>query len=292
MARMKKVGFLNSASLKELALPIAAFRNGMKQAGADKKTAQVTYKFAKHDLEKLPELAQDLVESGIDILAATGGIAAAQAAVDAVRASGKPIRVVFVAGFDPSNMSLPGGPAIGIHTDSSKALPERLKLAEELLGNRPMAMLVRKDTTVGDSERSTFARIQSGDVHEAGSDKELRAAFKAAGREREAVIVSADPFYTSNRQQVVRLAKSNKVPAIYAWREFVEAGGLISFGCDLSKAYRQAGVYVGRMLADPNYRPSVPALKGFDIAINLKTAKALKIQVPDDLLARADHIVG
>lgn len=292
MAKMKQVGFLNSASLQELALPIGAFRSGMKQAGPDKKSVQVTYRYAHNDLQKLPGLARGLVEAGVDVLAATGGIAAAQAAVDAVRASGKSIRVVFVAGFDPTDINLPGGPATGIHTETTDALPERLKLADELLGSKAMAMLVRPKTAVGDSECATF-RIQksNGAVRQAASGKELRAEFKAAGKERQALIVSADPFYTSNRQQVVRLAKANKVPAVYAWREFVEAGGLMSFGPNLSNAYRQAGVYVGRMLVDANYRPSVPELKCFDIAINLKTAKALKIPVPVELLARANHVV-
>src|SRR5262245_22968119 len=123
-ATMKKVGFLNSASSKELAAPVAAFQQGLKQAGfVDKKNVQVINQYAKHNLGALPQLADKLIKAGVDVLAATGGLASAQAAVDAVRKSGKPIRVVYVAGFDPDNVDLPGGRAAGVRTSTSDHLP-------------------------------------------------------------------------------------------------------------------------------------------------------------------------
>jgi putative ABC transport system substrate-binding protein len=290
---MKKIGFLNSASSKELAAPVAAFHQGLKQAGfVDKRNAQVINQYAKHDLKALPRLADKLIDAGVDVLAATGGVASAQAAVDAVRKSGKPIRVVYVAGFDPDNVDLPGGKATGVRTSTTDRLSERLKFASKLLGGKRLAMLVRANTAVGASEKSHFAkRGGEAPILEAETLKDLKARFAEAKSKDLALVFSADSFFTSNRKQIVALAKAQNVPAVYAFRDFVDAGGLMSFGPNLSNAYRQAGVLVGQILGDARARPTVPENDCFEIAINLKAAKAHGIDA-GELLAHANHVVG
>jgi putative ABC transport system substrate-binding protein len=291
-ANVKKVGFLNSASAKDLSVPIAAFHQGLKQAGyTDQKNVQVIVQFAKHDLKALPRLADKLVQADVNVLAATGGLAAAQAAVDAVNKSGKPTRVVYVASMDPNNTSLPGGKAAGVRTSTTDCLTERLSIAARLLGDARLAILVRRNTAVGDSEKTHFAKRSSGTpVLEADSIEELAARFSEAKTKHLAVVVSADPFFTSNRKKVVALAKQHQVPAVYAFREFVDAGGLMSFGPNLSNAYRQAGVLAGQMLGDARSDSPEPDRSCFEISINLKTAKALGVDA-GKLLAHAHHVV-
>lgn len=295
-AATKTLGFLNSTSSKELEKPVAAFHRGMNSAGfTEGKNVKVAYQWAKHDLTRLPDMARKLVEQGVDVLAATGGIAPAQAAVAAAKNAGKPIRVVFVAGFDPVKIDLvdslkqPTGHATGVNTSTTEMLPERLRLAARLLGGKTIAMLIKPETVVG---RLEAEKAQGAPVLKAGTTAELKTRFAEAKKEGYAVLVGADAFFTSNRKQIVELAKKHEVPTVYPWREYVELGGLMSYGPSLTNAYRQAGVYVGRILDDPSWvNPAVLAPNCFELVINLKAAKALNIQVPHDLLTRADHTI-
>jgi len=300
MARQKEgtktLGFLNSASSKELADPVAAFHAGMKQVGFVKdKNVKVIYQWAKHDLNRLPDLARKLVDAGVDVLAATGGIASAQAAVQAAAKTTKPIRVVFVGGFDPvgaklvDNLRRPSGNATGVSTSTTESLPDRLRLANELLGATKVAVLIKPNTLIGQLEMQKAAGAP---VLEASTDKELKAAFAEAKKAGYAILVGADAFFTSRRKQIVALAKAHGVPAIYPFRQYVDAGGLMSYGPSLTNAYRQAGVYVGQILGDPKI-PNPPVLEPtcFEHTINLKTANVLKLSVPHALLARANHVI-
>jgi len=291
---MKRLGFLNSASSKELAGPLAAFHRGMKQAGfVEGKNVEITYKWAKHDLARLPEFAAKLVEAGVDVLAATGGLASAQAAVEAAKNS--PVRVVFVGGFDPVKAKLvddlerPSGNATGISTSSTESLPHRLKLAKELLSERKVAVLIKPNTVVGRLEQQA---ANGAPVLAASTESELKARFAEAKKAGYAVLVGADAFFTSKRKQIVALAKQQGVPAIYPWREYVEIGGLMSYGPSLTNAYRQAGLYVGKILGDGNCaNPPVLQPTCFEHIINLKAAKALGLTVPGAALSRASHVI-
>ena len=296
-ATMKKLGFLNSASSKELQDPVAAFHRGMNQVGyVEDENVQVTYQWARHDLSKLPELARKLVDAGVDVLAATGGLASSQAAVEAAKKADKAVRVVFVGGFDPvqaklvDNLTRPRGNATGVNTSTTESLPDRIKLAKELLGaETKIALLVKPNTLVGSLESQKASGVP---VLAASTDDEIKARFADAKRAGYTVIVGADAYFTSKRRLIVAQAKENGVAAIYPWREYVEAGGLMSFGPSLTNAYRQAGVYVGHILDDPSIaNPPVLQPTSVEHAINLKTAKALAINVPSGLLARAALVV-
>ncbi len=291
----RKVGFLNSATSTELAVPVAAFLRGMKQAGLEKKDVEVTYKFAKHRLGDLPDLAKRLVKADVEVLAATGGIASAEAAVAAVQAANMPIRIVYISGDDPAanRMLASSGNTTGVNTATTEHLPERLERARELLGsNKQIVILVRPNTKVGNLELSELKKLdKSFSTVAADSDDQLEARFREAKNKGQALLVSSDPFFTSRRKKIVRLAKENKVPAIYAWREYVDAGGLMSFGSNLSNAYRQAGVYVGQILGDASYQPAALKQSNYELAINVKAAAALDIKVSRELLARADYVL-
>jgi putative ABC transport system substrate-binding protein len=293
---MKRLGFLNSASSDELDEPVEQFHRGMKQAGFVKdKNVEIVDRWADHKLEDLPKLAGQLLDQGVDVLAATGGLAAAQAAVDTVKKARKPIRIVFVGGFDPVKSKLvkklnePKGNVTGVNTTTTESLPQRLKLARELLGKTPIDLLVRAKAVVGLLERKKSGKIP---VLEASSIDQLGQRFEDAKKNGHALVLSSDPFFTTRAREIAQMAAETRVPAVYAWRVYVDAGGLMSYGPSLPNAYRQAGVYVGHILADaksPN--PPVIQLICAELAINLSTADDLGIQVSRQLLARADHVV-
>src|SRR5262245_36385410 len=286
----KKLGFLSSGSFKELEKPVTAFHRGMKDAGfVENKNVKITYQWANHDLERLPELAHKLVESGVDVIAATGGIAAAQAAVNATRnaSATKQVRVVFVCGSNPVGAN---GNVTGVTTSTAESLPDRLKLLEKMVNNKKVVALLTNPT-------SAFARQETqkggaAPILEASSDAELKQRFAEAKQRGYAVLVGADTFFTCRRDRIIALARQSKVPTAYAFRDYVDADGLMSYGPSLTNAYRQAGLYVAKILGDET-DVDLPVLSPncFELVINLKTARALKIDVPLDLLARADHVI-
>jgi ABC-type uncharacterized transport system substrate-binding protein len=291
----KKLGFLSSASPNELKKPMAAFHRGLKHAGfVEGRNVGISYQWAKHDLARLPELAEKLVKAGVDVIAATGGIAAAQAAVNAARnaPAGKPVRVVFVGGFNlVDNPTRPSGHATGVSTSTAESLPERVQLLEKLVnGKNVVALLSKPDTVFGRREAQA-----AGDApkHAASSKAELKKRFADAKQNRHAVVVGADAFFTANRDQIVGLAKQFKVPTAYAFREYVDAGGLMSYGPSLTNSYRRVGLYAGELL-DGGKCADLCVLEPnrFELVINFRTAKALDIDVPVELLARADDVVG
>ena len=293
---MKKLGFLSSASSsRELANPVAAFHSGMKSGGfVEGENVKVTYQWAKHDSSQLPDLARKPVDAEVDVLAATGGLASAQAAVEAAKKSTKRIRVVFVGGFDPvqaklvDNVDRPSGDATGVTTSTTECLPERLQLAKKLLGETTVAVLVKPNTVLGQLEAQKAGEAP---VLKASTENELKARFAEAKKKGYAVLVGADAFFTSKRKKIVALAKQHGVPAIYPWREYVKAGGLMSYGPSLANAYRRAGVYVGQILDNPDCANPPVIHPHLEYAINLKTAKALGVKFPHDLLARATSVI-
>jgi putative ABC transport system substrate-binding protein len=290
----KKVGFLNSASLKELDKPVAAFHRGMKELGfVEGQNVEITYQWAKHDLARLPDMARKLVDAGVDVIAATGGIVSAQAAVDAAGngSAAKPARVVFVGAFNPDNLARSSGNATGVTTSTAESLPERLRLLEELVNHeKVVALLIRPNTVLAQREAKNGGGAPQ---LEARTEAELKQAFAEAKRLGYALLVGADAFFTSKRNRIVTLAEQFEVPTAYAFREFVDSGGLMSYGPSLANCYRQAGLYVGAILGDDK-RGNLPILqsKHLELVINLKAARALHIDVPLELLARADHVIG
>jgi putative ABC transport system substrate-binding protein len=293
------VGFLNSGSRTAFARPLAAFRQGLREAGYDGRNVVVEYRWADGKIDQLPALADDLVRQRVDVIAATGGATPARAAAAATRE----IPIVF-AGCDPddaglvNNFERPDGNATGVDVCVLKGQPHRPYLVNELVPDTKFAVLINPKTFGAQYERKEALEAASkfnreAIFVEATADEELGPAFAAIRRQKAgAIVISADAFFTSRRKKIVELAAKNRLPAIYPWREYVEAGGLMSYGPNLANAYRQVGFYCGMILRGK--KPvDLPVLqRGPELVINLKTAKSLGLDVSTSLLAKADKVIG
>ena len=299
---MPVLGFLNSASPQPFANYVAGFRAGLKEAGyIDGQNVTIEFRWAEGHYDRLPEMAADLVRHKVAVLVSTGG----EPSVLAAKAATTTIPIVFTTGVDPiragfvSSLSRPGGNITGVYLFTSTIESKRLGLLRALVpGVQLIAVLLNPN-------RQDYAR-QKGDVEEAArtigqqihllsasNESEIDAAFATATQLRAgAVLVGADPFLNSQRDKIIALAARHAIPAIYEQREHALAGGLMSYGTNLSEGYRQAGVYAGRILKGekPGDLPVVQSTK-FEFVINLKTAKALGIEVPPNLSAEADEII-
>jgi putative tryptophan/tyrosine transport system substrate-binding protein len=245
-------------------------------------------------------LAAELVHRQVAVIAATGGIAAAQAA----RAATTSIPIVFTSGYDPVAMGLvaslnkPGGNVTGVSFFAAELSAKRLEILRGLVSSTTIAMLVDPSNPnfageLKDAESAISALGQHIRVLNASNDREFDAVAATLAQERpSALLVSSDPFFLARRDRLVALSARNKIPTMYNDREFVAVGGLISYGASIADGYRQAGTYVGKILkgAKPNDLPIMQPTK-FDLSINLKTAKALGLTVPDRLLALADEVI-
>jgi putative ABC transport system substrate-binding protein len=298
---MPVIGFLNSTSPGPAAPLVAAFRQGLSDTGyIEGQNVAIEYRWAEDHYERLPALAADLVGRKVDLIA-TGGI---QSALAAKRATST-IPSVFATGTDPvavdlvASLARPGGNVTGVTFMNVELNPKRLELLAELVPQaRVIALLVNPDNTnaeptTRDGLEAARAKGVQLPVLKAGSESEIDTAFATliqmhAG----ALVVATDAFFRSRLDQLVALASRHAVPAIYAWREFAAAGGLISYGTSLTAAYRQIGMYAGKILkgAKPADLPIQQSTK-FELVINLKTAKALGLTVPQPLLARADEVI-
>ena len=295
------VGFLNSLSSAESSDVAAAFRQGVAQAGlVEGKSIRFEYLYADGAYQRLPGMAAEFVGRNVAVIAA-----GAPPAALAAKAATATIPIVFVVGFDPVVAGLvvsynrPGGNATGVCLITSPLAQKRLELIFELVPKaRIVSMLVNPtfaDTAIEVQDAQTAARANGRQLRtvNAGTAAEIDSAF-ALIREQgaDALIVASDPFFVTQREQLAALAARHGIPAIYPFRELVAAGGLMSYGASLTGAYRQAGLYIGRILkgekpADlPIVQPTI-----FEMVINLKTAKALGITMPPSLLARADEVV-
>ena len=279
---------------------IAAFRQGLAEAGyVDGQNVTIDYRWAEGQFNRLPALAAELVARQPAILVAGGGSVSAVVA----KAATTTVPIVFTIGADPvgsglvSNLSRPSGNLTGVTFFTITLGPKRLELLRELLPKAgKIAMLVNPRSLNPDAkEVREAARALGQSVHvlDAASAGDVDTAFRSLAQERDdALIVVSDPLFTSRREQIVALANYHRVPAIYPLREYVASGGLISYGASIKDAYRQSGVYAGRLLrgAKPSDLPVLQPTK-FEPVINLKTAKALGIDVPPTLLARADEVI-
>src|SRR5215211_3910844 len=294
---MPVIGFLSGVSPGPFAPFLAAFRQALAETGyVEGRNVQIEYRWAEGQFERLPALAADLMRNPIAVLAASGDAPAVQAAKEATAT----VPIVFVGGGDPVKLGFvasynrPGGNITGVNQLTTGLGPKRLGLLREMvptaatihvLVNPTYSPTETHLTEVQEAARTIGQRIQL--VH-ASTEQDLDAAFATMAQARaSALLVGADPFFNSRRDQIVALAARHAIPAIYEWREFAAAGGLMSYGTSLSDAYRQFGNYVGRILRGE--RPSdlpVLQLTRFEFVINLKTAKALGVKIPDTLLAR------
>jgi putative ABC transport system substrate-binding protein len=297
------IGFLNSASPDAFAHLAQAFRDGMREMGyTESKNVAVEYRWAEGRFDTLPDLAVNLVGRQVAAIVATGGEPSALAAKRATQS----IPIIFLMGENPIEAGLvasfnrPGGNVTGITLFAFAAVGKRTELAHELIPrSAAIALLLNsRSPIITESERrsvETTAAALGRKIQNlyAGSESEIEAAFQAAMQQRiGALIVSGDAFFTNRRNQIVALAAHHAMPAIYGWREYIAAGGLMTYGARLSDGYRQTGIYTGRVLKGNN-PADLPVLQPtkFEFVLNLKTAKTLGLEIPPTLLARADEVI-
>ncbi len=295
------VGFLHYASATKLTRLADAFRQGLREVGyIESQNVVVEYRWAEGQYDRLPALAADLVRHGVDVITA-GGAVAAQAAKKATTT----IPVVFTSGADPvatglvASLSRPGGNLTGMSLLAAEMATKRLELIRDLLPRaRAVAMITNPAFPASDSEMAEVeaaGRSVAIQTHKAAasSPSDIDVAFATISQAPVyAFIVGADGFFITRREQFAALAARYSLPGIYPFPDFPESGGLLSYGLDLADAYRQAGVYTGRILkgAKPADLPVMQPTK-FQLVINLNTAKALGLTVPQAILARADDVI-
>jgi putative ABC transport system substrate-binding protein len=299
---MPVVGFLTSLGRNDRPNLVEAFRRGLGEAGyVEGRNVAIEYRFAENQHDQLPALAADLVGRKVSVIAPAGGtnpILAAKAATTT-------IPIVFTFGGDPvmagvvASLNRPGGNITGVSFFGPLLSGKGLGLLHELVPNAAViALLVNPNLpesarTVSDAHEAAHTLSRQLLVLNASTPSEINMAFATLRQRRAAaLLVGGDPFFTSRRQQIVALTTRDAIPDMYSNREFVEEGGLMSYGNDPTDAYRRAGLHVGRILKGekPADLPVDQATK-FQLVINHKTAKALGLTVPDTLLARADEVI-
>jgi putative ABC transport system substrate-binding protein len=298
------VAFLNSGSRSGFTRPLAAFHRGLKEAGYKGQDVAVEFTWANGKVDQLPALAAGLFRRRVDLVTVTGGITPARAAVEARNQApgARDVPLVF-SGCDPDEVGLvndferPDRNATGVDVCVRKGLPHRPFLVNELVPGADLALIVKPGTLGADlekkeAEEAAAANGRKALILEAKTESDFPEAFATCRRQGIGVLlVQADAFFTSQRKKIVALAARHKLPAIYPWREYAEAGGLMSYGPNLANAWRQVGFYSGMILKGK--KPAdLPVLQNSpEFVINLKAAKAIGLQVPAKLLAQADEII-
>jgi putative tryptophan/tyrosine transport system substrate-binding protein len=299
---MPVVGFLSSRSPGEAAADLTAFRLGLGQTGFfEGKNLAIDYRWAEGRYDRLPAMATELVARQVAVISAVGGEPSGLAA----KAATSTIPIVCTLGGDAveaglvSSLNRPGGNVTGVTIIGQEMGPKRVELAHLLVPNASTlaALINSKFPTALVEMREMQAAAQSLNLEitvlDASGESEIDAAFAALPRDKVgALIINTDPLLLGQREQIVQLAARYKIPALYFLREFVDAGGLMSYGPDIRNMYRQAGVYVGRILRGEKVGelPVVQPTR-FDLAINLRAARALDLEIPTILLIRADETI-
>jgi putative ABC transport system substrate-binding protein len=298
---MPRIGFVHAGTAASLRPQLVAFRDGLKEFGLiEGQNVAIEYRFGEGQFDRLRALSDDLVRHRVAVL-----VAGSHSATMAARQATVTIPIVFTMGDDPiklglvTNLARPSGNLTGVYHFLSGLEGKRLGLLHELLPKvGTIAVLLNSSNTT-----SKFSLQEAQEVAPrlgvqlvivtANVESDFEAAFATMAREGAgALLVTASPFFLARRQQLVVLAARHGIPAIYEMREYPEAGGLMSYGTNLGEAYRQVGLYVGRILtgAKTTDLPVVQTTK-FEFVINLSTAKALGIDVPGTLSARADEVI-
>jgi putative ABC transport system substrate-binding protein len=300
---MPVIGFLGAGALDNYVLYLAAFRKGLGEIGfVEGQNVAIEYRWAEGQYERMAQLAADLVRRRVAVIAVPGSPPGARAA----KAATSTIPIVFSVGDDPvrsglvASISRPGGNATGINFLTGEVVAKRLALLHELLpdaarvaafinpADASRAEALREEVEV--AARTVGMRLQ---ILNPSTNREIDAAFAALVRERaDALFVGPDAFYNSRRVQLANMAARHGVPTAFAVREYVDAGGLMSYGTSLADMYREVGAYCGRILkgAKPSDLPVLQSTK-FELVINAQTARMLGISVPPSLLARADEVI-
>jgi putative tryptophan/tyrosine transport system substrate-binding protein len=297
---MPVIGFLSATSPGPLAPSLAAFRQGLSETGyVEGQNVAIEYRWAEGRYDRLPALAADLVSRKVDVVA-TGNPPSALA----LKTATSTIPIVFISGDAVADglvasLARPGGNLTGLSIFTAELMPKRLEVISELVPRAGVIALLVNPNNAGaerivrDVREAAGAKGVQLHILKAGTESEIDAAFAAlvelhAG----ALLIGTDPFFGSRREQLVGLAAHHNVPAIYPWPDFAKAGGLISYGASSTAAFREVGIYVGRILkgekpADlPVQQPTT-----FELVVNLNTAKELGITVPPSVLARADEVI-
>jgi putative ABC transport system substrate-binding protein len=282
---------------------LRGFRQGLKDTGyVERENVAIEYRWAENSVDRLSELTAELVRRQVAVIVTPGG----PVAVLAAKAATPTIPIVFIVTQDPVGLGLvasvarPGGSLTGVNIFTAELVAKRLELLRDLVpGAARVAVLANPtnatiaETTVRDVEASARALGLQIQVFNVSTIREIDAAFATFARERpDALFVAGDPFFNSRRVQLAHLATRQAVPSTYALRDYVEAGGLMSYGPNIADAYRQMGVYTGRILkgAKPADLPVVQSNK-FELVINAGTARMLGLQVPDKLITLADEVI-
>jgi len=296
------VGFLNATSPSSWKPYLDAFWQGLNDAGfVEGRNVAIEYRWADGQYERLPSLAADLVRRQVAVLASTGGAGPLLAA----KAATTTIPIVFTTGSDPVRMGVvaslnrPGGNITGVNLFVTEMASKRLGLLRELVPTADLVAVLSNPTNpntedqLKDVQQAARALGQQIHILSARTDQELDVAFRSMTELRaRALLVAADPYFTSRRSYVIALAVRHSIPAIYEQREHTMAGGLMSYGTSLPDGYRQAGRYTGRILKGekPADLPVLQSIR-FEFVINLAAAKVLGLDVPPTLLARADEVI-
>ena len=300
--KLPMIGFMSSRSAKDSAQLLQAFHRGLREAGyIEGQNVAIEYRWAEGRYERLSAMAAELADLQVAVIAAVGGGPSARGA----KAATLTIPIVMSIGDDPveagfiKSLNRPGGNITGAMLFTSVIGSKRLGLLRELvLQPGAIALLVNLTTSSGQTQKRDVEKVaheigQQLIVVNAGSDEELDKAFAKFAQDRiVALMVAADPYFDTRRDRIIELVARHRWPAIYQFRDYVQAGGLMSYGASIVETYFQNGIYVGRILggAKPADMPVQLPTK-FDLVINMKTAKALGVAIPPGVLAIADEVI-
>jgi putative tryptophan/tyrosine transport system substrate-binding protein len=300
--RVPVIGFLNPGSSDQFGPFLGAFRQGLNDGGyAEGRNVAIEYRWADGQSARLPELAAELVRRRVSLIATTGGSRAARAA----KTANATMPVLFIGGPDPiadglvSSLNSPDSNFTGVAMRTSELIPKRLELLLELIPDAmKIALLLNPpgldaDAIAKDFEATTRAFGRKPILLKTSAESDLEAAFVSAVQQRaDGLVVAANAFFTNRLSQVVALAARHALPAAYGWREFVEAGGLLSYGPSIAWAYRQIGQYASRILKGEKVRDlPVQTPTRFEQIINLRVAKALGLTIPRIVLRGVDEVI-
>jgi putative tryptophan/tyrosine transport system substrate-binding protein len=297
------IGFIGATSPENYSTFVDGFQKGLKESGfVDTENVAILYRWADGQYDRLPALAADLVSRHVSVIMATGGLPTSLAAKHATDT----IPIVFTLGSDPvkfgvvSSLNRPDGNITGVTLFAYLLDAKRVELIHELVpGASEVALLVNPNSPAQAEEQ--YAEVKAAArrfgqrfvILKAGSESEIDSAIGTIARDKAStLLVSADPLFLGRRDQLVALVTRFGIPSIFEWHQLAEAGGLMSYGIDLVDAYRQAGLYAGKILhgAKPADLPVLQPTK-FEFVINLKTAKALGLTVPNTMLVAADAVI-